>query len=138
MKNSEWMIEQKYDYSSLNANEDKGGERWRIYCYGTQIDSIKKEPYETSCYHAILRWLDEEHREPLLTEEEHDYLATVIKPWKNRISSICKRCGVEDGSAYICFFMVDGAIAYLPNFYDKELYKNLEFTTLYSLDDLDL
>lgn len=135
MKNSEWMIEQKCDFAALNANEDKGGERWRIYMYGKVVDTIKKEPYESSCYHAILRWLDEEHKVPILTEKEHDYLESVIEPWRKDVISISKKHRATGD-----YIRIESPVFYtvFPCFPVGSMYKGMELDRDYTLDDLDL
>lgn len=39
----------------------------------------------------IIDWLCEEHKEPILDEEEKEYLSAVIRPFRNRIHFISKQ-----------------------------------------------
>ena len=89
---------------------------------------------------CILDWLCEEHS--ILDKEEKEYLRAVIKPYRNRISSI-KKCTYEEFIEYICIYVYDDLnsdveAVTLPNFKKGCMYKGMELCKAYTLKDLGL
>jgi hypothetical protein len=113
--------------------------------YGGWIDFLKtnNHPKLTSIKNYN-KWLLKEHEEPILDDVEKEYLSNVIKPFRNRISSITKVADVEFGSSskvyYIDIQIDDGKdFCFLPSFKPStEMYKNMEVNRKYALKELNL
>lgn len=80
--------------------------------------------------------------EPVLTSEEHDYLANIIKPFEDRVSTI-QKIAVNDKEyrIIICVTSEDKKTCYyinLPPFEKDSMYKNMDEGKLYYLLELGL
>ena len=77
-----------------------------------------------------------EAEEPILDEEEKEYLSNVIKPFRDRVKYIKKKgC---DNIEYIAIIIKNDDNLMFPNFEKGTMYKNLELNKEYSLEDLGL
>lgn len=80
--------------------------------------------------------------ENVLTKDEKEYLSAVIKPFRNKIESIGKYCidrFNSDNYEYICIFFTDEDECMLfPNFKADTMYKGMEKTKKYTLEELGL
>lgn len=90
------------------------------------------------CRDAYVRWLLEEAKEPILNEEEKEYLSAVIRPFRKEIASISKFTTWDGSSHYIYISMKDGHIATLPVFPKGTMYKYMKGGKHYSLKELGL
>ncbi len=90
------------------------------------------------CRDAYVRWLLEEAKEPILNEEEKEYLSAVIRPFRKKIASISKFETWDDSSQYIYIEMTDSHIATLPVFPKGTMYKGMKDARHYSLKELGL
>ena len=90
------------------------------------------------CRDAYVRWLLEEDKEPILNEEEKEYLSAVIRPFRKEIASISKFKTWDDSSQYIYIEMKDSHIATLPVFPKGTMYKGMKDGKHYSLKELGL
>ena len=105
----------------------------RAICEALNVDYAIDE-------YKLLDWLCEEHQ--ILDKEEKEYLRAVIKPYRNRISSI-KKCTYEEFIEYICIYVYDDLnsnveAVTLPNFKKGCMYKGMELCKAYTLKDLGL
>jgi hypothetical protein len=87
-------------------------------------------------------WLLEEHKEPILDDIEKKYLSNVIKPFRNRVSSIAKVKDLtfSDVNYYIDIHIDnDNDFCFLPSFKPSTgMYKNMEVNRKYTLKELGL
>ena len=84
-----------------------------------------------------LYWLLQEYKEPILTEEEKEYLNSFIKPFKNKISSISKISG--DRIYYIEIRYENDDPTYFPFFEENEnMYRGMVADKEYTLEELGL
>ena len=94
--------------------------------------------YNGNCggYEEAKKWLNSEYKEPILTEEEREYLSAVIKPFRNEVLNIKKK---SNYLAWISIVMKDQEIIKLP-FFEKssEMYKGMELGKEYTLEELGL
>lgn len=93
----------------------------------------------SSAIGELLNGLDEivklpEQQEPILGKEEKEYLSAVIKPFRNRVSSISKDGPLE----YITISLDDDDFAILPNFKEDTMYKGMTLGKKYTLEELGL
>ena len=71
---------------------------------------------------------------PILTDKEKEYLSNVIKPFRDRVSSISKDGPLE----YITILLDSDDFAFLPNFEEGTMYKGMEEYKKYTLEELGL
>jgi hypothetical protein len=87
-------------------------------------------------------WLLREHEEPILDDTEKEYLSNVIKPFRNRVSSIAKVKDLtfSDVNYYIDIHIDnDNDFCFLPSFKPSTgMYKNMEVNRKYTLKELGL
>ena len=101
---------------------------------GCQIE-VKKGGYATD---AILEWMAQPYKEPILDDAERKYLADVIRPFRNKIDTISKFQTWDGSSQYIYISMKDNHMGTLPVFPKGTMYKGMENGKHYSLKELGL
>lgn len=80
-----------------------------------------------------------ERKEEILDETEKIYLASVIKPFKNKIETIEKTIKIGDSSlCYLNMLLKNDDMANLPNFKKNSMYKGMETNKKYTLKELGL
>ena len=80
-----------------------------------------------------------ERKEEILDETEKRYLASVIKPFKNKIETIEKTIKIGDSSlCYLIMLLKNNDMANLPNFKKNSMYKGMEPNREYTLEELGL
>ena len=79
-----------------------------------------------------------EIKKPILDEAERRYLKNVIRPFKDKVSYICKNKTVISKKEWIrVIFKADLNIDF-PSFEEGTMYKGMEINKEYSLEDLGL
>ena len=91
----------------------------------------------------LISWACEEHKEPILTEEEKEYLNAVIKPFKNKeevaiVISKVAMCGVESLEISIKRNFDFETILCFPPFEKDTMYKGMKPNKCYTLKELGL
>ena len=92
----------------------------------------------SECKKYVVEWLLEEYKEPILDEVEREYLSAVIKPFRNRVTSVRKWF---NGIDYQIIITLDhaGALCQLPRFpLGSEMYKSMEVCKYYTPEELGL
>lgn len=80
-----------------------------------------------------------ERKEEILDETEKIYLASVIKPFKNKIETIEKTIKIGDSSlCYLNMLLKNNDMANLPDFKKNSMYKGMEVNRKYTLKELGL
>lgn len=140
MKNAEWMIKQGYKFSDLEL-EDRGNE-FKIYL---KENCVGKYPQGFTMLEAAMKWLDMEHIEPILDDTEKQYLSAIIEPFRDDVLFIMKYKGCFSSRVYeeIAIWYrdkIDGERNYcmLPKFEKGTMYKNMEVSKHYTLEELGL
>lgn len=137
MTNAEWMIKSGYKFSDLEL-EDRGSE-FKIYL---KDNAIGQYPQGFTMYEAAMKWLDMEHKEPILDDAEKKYLSAVIKPFRNDVKYIIKIESIyrlpDDGAEYIKICMCSDEEINLPYFRYGTMYKGMEPNRRYTLEELGL
>lgn len=93
----------------------------------------------SKCKRETIEWLTSEYKEPILTDEEKEYLSAVIKPFKNSIQYIGK-FKLDDGFQQIRITYEGehyASVIELPPF-DNDMYKGMVIGKFYSLEELGL
>lgn len=75
---------------------------------------------------------------PILDETEKRYLSNVIKPFRDKVSHICKRESANTGMEWIQVGIKEDVNLDFPNFEKGTMYKGMELDKEYSLEDLGL
>ena len=76
---------------------------------------------------------------PILDEKEKEYLSAVIRPFRDKIKSICKSSfHMDDIWEWIQISFISDEFMYFPYFKKGAMYKGMEPNKEYSLEDLDL
>lgn len=84
------------------------------------------------------------YKEPILNEEEKEYISNVIKPFKNRVCYIIKYknlCVLNEEYIQICVRSYNNELdedITLPLFVKGSMYKNMKLAQGYSLKELGL
>ena len=119
---------EKGDYVTLKDN--------KVVTIGDQPSGLYIEDFSADCW--------EEYKEPVLNEEEKEYLSAVIKPFRDRITYIAK---VEEDIHWFYWIMIRVDIGFLNDYYDfclppfeetSSMYKNMEVGKEYTLEELGL
>ncbi len=109
-------------------------EGWRKF-----YDKDQFEVKGASTIDKYNNWLLKEHKEPILDDVEKEYLSNVIKPFRNRVTSISKDKDAKDAIYYIAIRIDDGRdFCFLPYFKSNRMYKNMEIGCDYTLKELGL
>ena len=143
MKNKEYFKDQIYDIlcscKSVAVNS-KTGEPFM--CNGSCANCALFRRDDTCKTRAFMNWLDEEHKEHVLTYEEMQYLENIVRPFKDRVKSITKRLYSND-DAYIqlnakSIYERNYELMNLPLFVRNKMYKGMVYEKEYTLKDLGL
>lgn len=89
------------------------------------------------CKKNVMKWLLEEHKEPILDDVEKEYLSAVIKPFRSRVKYIEKVVSLS-GSAQFIRIELCGDYMIFPNFKKNTMYRGMETGEHYSLEELGL
>ena len=97
---------------------------------------IKVEKYATD---AILEWMSQPYREPILDDAEKKYLSEVIKPFLSTIKYIAKfKSACSENKQYIHIGFYEGDGLTFPYFKENSMYKGMELNKAYTLKELRL
>lgn len=100
-----------------------------VCCPHTNCDECKKR---------LREWLLEEAKEPILDDAEKDYLSTVIKPFRDKVTSIAKKHSSVSDYEHLCVIIYPHEVMFFPQFKSGKMYKNMRPNTYYSLKELGL
>lgn len=138
MTNAEWCIKNSIPFKSLccESSLDSKYELIGYYDYDGDFNILYKgKQLGTLVSESILTWLDMEHKEPVLSDEERNYLSTVIEPFKSRIKYITKEVTVNGERLH--FELTNDAFS-LPYFRAYTRYHNMMLYARYTLEELGL
>ena len=96
------------------------------YYYPKEMIVEVKRPNYTTIY---------KRKEAILDEKEKEYLSNVIRPFRNRVEYIVKR---ENKTKLFIHIQLKDDCAYLPDFKENTMYKNLKRYKEYTLEELGL
>ena len=145
MTNAEWMIKNGYKFSNLFVRRLSNEERNKFV---VRYNNEKIDYFELNECHisfndsAYKKWLDMEHKEPILDDAEKQYLSAVIKPFRNRVQYIEKMFEdhlLGDQDCYLFIRFNDGNYDMnFPVFRESIMYKGMERYKKYTLEELGL
>ena len=90
------------------------------------------------CKKKVIEWLLSDYKNPVLDEKEKEYLSSVIKPFRNHVTSVRKWF---NGIGYQIIISLDHGekLCRLPGFQlNSEMYKGMDSNKWYSLQELGL
>lgn len=120
---------------TFNYNNPRGVIKKIREIFGCQI-KLKSGEHPTD---AILEWMVQPYREPILDDVEREYLSEVIKPFLSKIKYIAKfksACSEDKQYIHIGFYEGDGLT--FPYFKENSMYKGMELNKAYTLKELRL
>ena len=159
-----WAI-RSCEYGAYCAwmKEEKEMKETNLEHYKAELKEIFNKPYEEpkeiikgikgyigetitydfqSCTDAILNWMAQPYKKPILDEVERKYLSDVIRPFRKEVTDIIKLsfCGSEEHYISIRLRDESGFRDYvnLPNFKSNTMYKGMEINKEYTLKELGL
>lgn len=88
----------------------------------------------------ILEWMAQPYKEPILNDTEREYLAAVIRPFKENVCTVCKKyIQSYSGLSYEYILVKISTERWgFPKFVEGTMYKNMELDKEYSLEELGL
>lgn len=101
------------------------------------------EVYKANYYEnkkSLVDWLLQDYKEPILEEDEREYLAAVIRPFKENVCTVCKKYIQScSGLSYEYIVVKLNAERWgFPKFVEGTMYKGMELDKEYSLEELGL
>lgn len=132
--NLEHYKEDLKEILKINFDNPRGTIRKIREKFGCQI-KVKSGEYATD---AILEWMAQPYKEPILDKVEREYLKAVIRPFRNKIDTISKFQTWDDSSQYIYIGMKDRRWSNLPCFPKGTMYKGMKAGKHYTLKELGL
>lgn len=122
---------------TLNYNNPRGLIKLIREKFGCQIE-LKSGELPTT---AILEWMLQPYKEQILGEAEREYLSSVIKPYKNKVTCITKvKDEYKENMRYIRITVRSVGTEYinLPWFKENTMYKGMKDLKDYTLEELGL
>lgn len=94
----------------------------------------------STCRENNIEWLCSEYKEPILNDEEKEYLSAVIKPFRKDVEYIMKLPKFEwiQEEIYIHIGRSWRGNIELPTFKKGAMYKGMEINKRYTLEELGL
>lgn len=101
------------------------------------------EVYKANYYEnkkSLVDWLLQDYKEPILEEDEREYLAAVIRPFKENVCTVCKKYIQScSGLSYEYIVVKLNAERWgFPKFVEGTMYKGMKLDKEYSLEELGL
>lgn len=135
MKNAEWIIKTGHTFKQLRLiqHNELANRTYTVMLCDEPVAELndKKEPLD-----VFRKWLDMEHKEPILDEAERAYLSAVIRPFRKSVISIEKSTIYGEGEV-ICIDTEKSDIV-LPPFEEGTMYDGMEVGREYTLEELGL
>lgn len=141
MNNAEWMIKNGYKFSNLFvrclSNEERN--KFVVRYNNEKIDYFELNECHISFNDsAYKKWLDMEHKEPILDDTEKKYLSAVIKPFRDRVRYITKFLDTKTEEEYIAIDTGEEKYMSFPDFEENTMYKGMILRRWYTPEDLGL
>lgn len=148
MNNGEWMVKNGYDFTKLGVTLN-GEESFESYSYKIFLDKKHIATITTndsSCLKAMLLWLNQKHVEMILSDAERQYLAAIIRPFRDDVQYIAKYSGRFKAAGEFEKIIVNynykplNSVFYfdLPPFEKGIMYKGMETYKKYTIEELGL
>ena len=106
-----------------------------ISCPEIKCDDCGRNSKSGCVSHILTEWANSEYKEPVLTEEEKEYLKAVIKPFRDKVKCILK---CSNSGEWIAIKIIDDARINFPYFEKGSMYKGMKLNREYTLEELGL
>ena len=146
MNNAEWMIKNGMSFENLHIRRSDN-HYYEIGYYVNDYDRICNESEDAILEHGnsllnnegvLLHWLQSEHHEQILDDVERRYLSAVIRPFRNRVTDICKVKATTSKRECLIIHVSKYDRCGLPWFEGGAMYKGMEVNRHYTLEELGL
>lgn len=133
MKNKE-----KYDLRNISYVIKSNNGKYDFVVYYNSVE-IHREIFHSfvSTHDTFTKWLEEEYKPEILTNEEKAYLSAVIKPFRDRVKYITKYI-YPAKEEYLLIVMCNGERMSFPTFKKETMYKGMQVYKEYTLEELGL
>ena len=137
MLNKEKYKDELEDILAKTIAVSESGKIYRCTDRGNCKDCIF---FGVACIKGASKWLNAEYKEPILTEEEKEYLSAVIKPFRKDVEYIVKLPKFEwiQEEIYIHIGRSWRGNIELPTFKKETMYKGMKINKRYTLEELGL
>lgn len=132
--NLEHYKEDLKEIVKINFDNPRGVIKKIRETFGCQI-KVERGEYATD---AILEWMAQPFKEPILDEAERKYLSDVIRPFRKEVATISKFQNWDNTHQYIYIALKSQHYCTLPFFPKSTMYKGMENGKHYSLEELGL
>ena len=128
----------KYDLRDVSYDLELNNGGYDFVVYYTSKE-IYREFFcgDISICSAFTKWLEEEYKPNILGEKEKEYLAAVIKPFRDRVKYITKYI-YSAKEEYLLIVMYNGERMSFPTFKKETMYKGMKVYEEYTLEELGL
>lgn len=90
-----------------------------------------------NCTDAILNWMAQPYKKPILDDVEKEYLSAVIKPFRSRVKYI-KIAEIGGTKRFVHIKLCDNDSMNFPDFKVNTMYKGMKLEREYTLEELGL
>lgn len=134
--NLEHYKEDLKEIVKINFDNPRGVIKKIRETFGCQI-KVERGEYATD---AILEWMAQPYKEPILNDKEREYLAAVIRPFKKHVCTVCKKYVQSCSGLSYEYIVVKLSTERwgFPKFVEGTMYRNMELDKEYSLEELGL
>ena len=140
MLNKEKYAKEIADIAVANINIALKNDK-PVLCCEISCSECKRHINGIGCFESILfEWANSEYKEPVLTEEEKEYLSSVVKPFRKKVKHIVKINLLSSPEEQFIRIVI-GNLDFInfPNFNKNTgMYKGMEADKLYSLEELGI
>lgn len=134
MTNAEWVISTGNHFKQLRIiqHNELANRTYTVALCDEPIAELKEkgEPLD-----VFRKWLDMEHKEPILDDAEKRYLSAVIRPFRNQVNYIEKSQNFE--GEVICIGTKKRYMVF-PPFEKGTMYKGMKMDRKYTPEELGL
>lgn len=133
--NLEHYKEDLKEIVKINFDNPRGVIKKIREIFGCQI-KVESGEYATD---AILEWMAQPYKEPILDDVEKAYLNSVIKPFRKKVNSITKILVCDSKKCFIRIRVNNTEHVNLPNFnIASGMYAGMRSFRAYTLEELGL
>lgn len=141
MNNAEWVISTGHHFKQLRIiqHNELANRTYTVALCDEPIAELKDkgEPLD-----VFRKWLDMEHKEPILDDVERKYLSAVIRPFRNDVLYIIKFghfTGDEEIIVSCNYNKLNSVFSFdLPPFEKGTMYKGMEPNQKYTPEELGI
>lgn len=129
----------KYDLKDISYKLELNNGGYDFVIYHNSIEIYREENFDifSPTGNAFTKWLEEECDPEILTDKEKAYLSAVIKPFREKVKYI-QKCFDLGSEGYIYIYVKKCGSMIFPTFRKETMYKGMEVSKKYTLEELGL